>query len=62
MFKLSFKVLKTTKAPTAANYKIEKDQMLSNLKNSMQGQIMGGLRKAADVVDNRKLNNLRIRL
>jgi hypothetical protein len=28
----------------------------------MQGQIMGGLRKAADVVDNRKLNNLRIRL
>ena len=56
------KVLKTTKAPAAANYKIEKDQMLSNLKNSMQGQIMGGLRKAADVVDNRKLNNLRIRL
>jgi hypothetical protein len=56
------KVLKTTKAPAAANYKIEKDQMLSNLRNSMQGQIMGGLRKAADVVDNRKLNNLRIRL
>jgi parvulin-like peptidyl-prolyl isomerase len=56
------KVIKTTKAPAAANYKIEKDQMLSNLKNSMQGQIMGGLRKAADVVDNRKLNNLRIRL
>ena len=56
------KISKTTKAPSAANYKIEKDQMLSNLKNSMQGQIMGGLRKAADVVDNRKLNNLRIRL
>ncbi len=56
------KVIKTTKAPAAANYKIEKDQMLANLKNSMQGQIMGGLRKAADIVDNRKLNNLRIRL
>jgi len=56
------KVTKTIKAPVAANYKIEKEQMLSNLKNSMQGQIMGALRKTSEVVDNRKLNNLRIRL
>jgi len=56
------KVLKTTKAPAAANYNIEREQMLSNLKNSLQGQVLGALRKAADVVDNRKLNNLRLRL
>ena len=56
------KVIKTTKAPAAANYNQEREQMLSNLKNSLQGQILGGLRKTADVVDNRKLNALRVRL
>jgi len=56
------KIIKSTKAPAAANYKVEIDQMKSNLKNSLQGQVLGGLRKAADVVDNRKLNNLRLRL
>lgn len=56
------KVEKTTKAPAAANYKIEREQLLNNLKGSIQGQAMMGLRKAADIVDNRKLNELRIRL
>jgi len=56
------KIIKTVKAPAAANYKQEREQMLSNLKNSLQGQILGGLRKTADIVDNRKLNALRVRL
>lgn len=56
------KIEKTVKAPAAANYKQEREQMLSNLKNSLQGQILGGLRKTADIVDNRKLNALRVRL
>jgi len=53
---------KTTKAPTAANYKVERDQMYTALKGSVQGQALGALRKKADIVDNRKLNELRIRL
>jgi peptidyl-prolyl cis-trans isomerase D len=53
---------KTTKAPTAANYKIEREQMYTALKGSVQGQALGALRKKADIVDNRKLNELRIRL
>ncbi len=56
------KVIKTTKAPAAANYNQEREQMLTNLKNSLQGQILGGLRKTAEIVDNRKLNTLRVRL
>jgi peptidyl-prolyl cis-trans isomerase D len=56
------KIEKTTKAPAAANYNIERDQLLNNLKGSLQGQAMMGLRKAAEIVDNRKLNELRIRL
>ena len=53
---------KTTKAPIAANYKIELEQMYNALKGSVQGQALGALRKKADIVDNRKLNELRIRL
>jgi peptidyl-prolyl cis-trans isomerase D len=53
---------KTTKAPIAANYKIELEQMYTALKGSVQGQALGALRKKADIVDNRKLNELRIRL
>jgi peptidyl-prolyl cis-trans isomerase D len=53
---------KTNKAPSAANYKIEQDQMYTALKGSVQGQALGALRKKADIVDNRKLNELRIRL
>ena len=53
---------KTNKAPSAANYKIERDQMYTALKGSVQGQALGALRKKADIVDNRKLNELRIRL
>ncbi len=53
---------KTTKAPAAANYNVEREQLLTALKGSIQGQAIGGLRKKADVVDNRKLNELRVRL
>ena len=53
---------KTNKAPSAANYRIERDQMYTALKGSVQGQALGALRKKADIVDNRKLNELRIRL
>jgi peptidyl-prolyl cis-trans isomerase D len=53
---------KTIKAPIAANYKIELEQMYNALKGSVQGQALGALRKKADIVDNRKLNELRIRL
>ena len=53
---------KTNKAPSAANYKIERDQMYTALKGSVQGQALGALRKKADIIDNRKLNELRIRL
>ena len=55
-------VNKTIKAPATANYKIEKDQLLSSLKGSIQSQALAALRKKADVIDNRKLFDLRIRL
>ena len=53
---------KTTKAPAAANYNVEREQLLTALKGSVQGQAIGALRKKADVVDNRKLYELRVRL
>ena len=56
------RVEKTTKAPASNDFKLERDQLTQNIKNSVQGAVMGGLRKKADVVDNRKLNELRVRL
>ena len=53
---------KTTKAPAAANYNVEREQLFTALKGSVQGQTIGALRKKADVVDNRKLYELRVRL
>jgi peptidyl-prolyl cis-trans isomerase D len=53
---------KTTKATAAANYNVERDQLYTALKGSVQGQALGALRKNADVIDNRKLNDLRVRL
>ena len=49
------------KAPAAANYKVEKDQLLSTVKNSAQGSARSALIKQADVVDNRRFfeNNIR---
>lgn len=55
-------IMKTVKAPANNNYKTEREQLLANLKNSIQGQAIGALRKTANVIDNRKLNALRLRL
>jgi peptidyl-prolyl cis-trans isomerase D len=54
-------VNKTTKAP-AANTNVERDQLLNAIKGSVQSQALTALRKKADVVDNRKLFDLRVRL
>jgi peptidyl-prolyl cis-trans isomerase D len=55
-------VNKTTKAPSTANYNVERDQLLNAVKGSIQSQALAALRKKADVVDNRKLFDLRVRL
>jgi peptidyl-prolyl cis-trans isomerase D len=52
---------KSTKAPTAANYNVEKDQLFGSLKGSLQGQVISALKKKADVVDNRRLLKAGIR-
>jgi hypothetical protein len=52
---------KTIKAPAAANYTVERDQMLATLKGSMQGQALAGLKQKAEVVDNRRFLNAGIR-
>lgn len=51
----------TTKAPAAANYMVEKDQLLSAVKGSVQGNARTSLVKQADVIDNRRFfeNNIR---
>jgi peptidyl-prolyl cis-trans isomerase D len=54
-------VNKTVKAPSA-NTNVERDQLLTTIKGSAQTQALEALRKKADVVDNRKLFDLRIRL
>ncbi|MFM7006618.1 MAG: peptidylprolyl isomerase [Flavobacteriales bacterium] len=51
-----------TKAPATTNFKAEKDQLTQSLANQVEGQAMGGLRKKAAVVDNRKLSELGVRL
>jgi peptidyl-prolyl cis-trans isomerase D len=52
---------KTTKAPSAANYNAERDQLFAGLKGSLQGQALNGLKKKAEVIDNRRLLNAGIR-
>jgi peptidyl-prolyl cis-trans isomerase D len=54
-------VNKTIKAPTA-NTTVERDQLLNAMKGSVQSQALSALRKKADIVDNRKLFDLRVRL
>jgi hypothetical protein len=54
--------MKTTKAPATTNYKVERDEMVKTLKGSFQGLAIGALRKKAEVVDNRKLNALGLRM
>jgi peptidyl-prolyl cis-trans isomerase D len=52
---------KTQKAPRVGNYKTERDQLLGNLKNGLQGQALAGLKKKAEVVDNRRFLKAGIR-
>jgi peptidyl-prolyl cis-trans isomerase D len=52
----------STKAPATTNFQAEKDQLMQGLANQVEGQAMGGLRKKAAVVDNRKLSELGVRL
>jgi parvulin-like peptidyl-prolyl isomerase len=55
------RVDKTVKAPTAANYNVEKDQLFSTLKSSVQSQALNGLKKKAEVMDNRRFLKAGIR-
>jgi peptidyl-prolyl cis-trans isomerase D len=52
----------STKAPATTNFQAEKDQMILGIVNQVEGQAMGGLRKKATVIDNRKLSELGVRL
>lgn len=45
---------KTVKAPSAANFNAERDQLLSAAKGNIQGMVMNGLKKKAEVMDNRR--------
>src|SRR5574343_108585 len=45
---------KTVKAPSAANFNTERDQLLSAAKGNIQGMVMNGLKKKAEVMDNRR--------
>ncbi len=58
----TIKVIKTTKAPLTNTYKVERDQLLNAAKSALQNEIIIALKKKAEVIDNRKLYNLRIRL
>ena len=52
---------KTTKAPSAANYNAERDQLLGAIKGNLQGQILTALKKKAEVMDNRRFLKAGIR-
>ena len=54
-------VTKTIKAPSAANYNTERDQLLANARAQMEGTIKAAFLKLADVKDNRKFSALGIR-
>ena len=56
------KVTKTTKAPITNSYQAEHDQLLNAAMNAIQNETLGALRKKAELVDNRRLYNLRVRL
>ncbi len=51
----------TTKAPAAANYMVEKEQLLLSLKGGAQNQAKKALVKEAEVVDNRRLFEINVR-
>ncbi len=52
---------KTIKAPAAANYTAERDQLLTSLKSGVQGQALAGLKKKAEIMDNRRFLKAGIR-
>ncbi|HIP32920.1 MAG TPA: hypothetical protein EYG86_09170 [Crocinitomicaceae bacterium] len=52
---------KTVKAPAAANYQAEKDQLLSSMKNQLEGTAKKALAKFGNVVDNRRFFDTNIR-
>ena len=52
---------KTVKAPAAANYTVEKEQMLTTLRGGVQNQAVGALKKKAEVIDNRRFLKIGIR-
>jgi len=54
-------VEKTVKAPEAANYMVEKNQLLSTARNNVQGATRKALAKQADVVDNRRFYETNVR-
>jgi peptidyl-prolyl cis-trans isomerase D len=45
---------KSIKAPAAADFKKEKEQLLASAKGNIQGMVMNGLKKKAEVMDNRR--------
>jgi peptidyl-prolyl cis-trans isomerase D len=49
---------KTAKAPAAANYDVEKQQMLSALRGNVQNSIRQAMYEKSNVKDNRKFNSL----
>ena len=55
------RVDQTIKAPAAANYSVEKDQMLGQLRGGLQSQLSGALKKKAEVVDNRRFLKIGLR-
>lgn len=52
------KLNKTQKAPAAANYDVEKQQMLSALRGNVQNSIRQAMYEKSEVKDNRKFNSL----
>ena len=54
-------VEKTTKAPTAANYDVEKQTLQDDLVKNVQNNATKGLTKLADVIDNRRFFDYNIR-
>jgi peptidyl-prolyl cis-trans isomerase D len=52
------KLNKTQKAPAAANYDVEKQQMLSATRGNVQNAIRQAMYEKSNVVDNRKFNSL----
>jgi len=52
---------KTVKAPAAANYNVEREQMLATLRGGLQNSALNGLKKKAEVIDNRRFLKIGLR-